>query len=244
MKISQVFIVFIGLFLFGFSQSEGVDSNLVRLGSSYGGWVIPQIFSSNSVCYCVGAGEDISFDLELAKNFGCEVFVIDPTPRACLHFNYVKESILKGLVPYTNAAKPVLYVATPASVEKLHFLSYGLWVNDETIKFYSPKNPSHVSHSILNLQKTEDYFEAQCKKISTLMAELGHDHIDLLKMDIEGAEYSVIENFLQEKISIRCLCVEFHEAEKNQRIVRLLQENGFDLVHSEGKNSTFVSRRY
>ena len=34
------------------------------------------------------------------------------------------------------------------------------------------------------------------KTLGTTMRELGHDHIDLLKMDIEGAEYAVLDAML------------------------------------------------
>src|SRR3546814_9362953 len=51
----------------------------------------------------------------------------------------------------------------------------GLWSEDATLRFYAPRDPTHVSHSIVNLQETESYFEARCRSIASLMAELGHD---------------------------------------------------------------------
>lgn len=42
------------------------------------------------------------------------------------------------------------------------------------------------------------------------MSSLGHDHIDLLKMDIEGFEYDVFDQMLELGISPRCILVEFH----------------------------------
>ncbi|MEI3651315.1 MAG: hypothetical protein V6D39_15295 [Dolichospermum lemmermannii FEM_B0920] len=40
--------------------------DLVELGTKYGGWVIPLgLLISDSVCYFVGWGEDISFDIAL-----------------------------------------------------------------------------------------------------------------------------------------------------------------------------------
>jgi hypothetical protein len=42
------------------------------------------------------------------------------------------------------------------------------------------------------------------------MGELGHDKIDLLKMDIEGAEYSVLADLLASHIRVDQLLVEFH----------------------------------
>jgi FkbM family methyltransferase len=40
------------------------------------------------------------------------------------------------------------------------------------------------------------------KTLKDIMNELGHEHIDVLKMDIEGSEYDVLENILNENISV------------------------------------------
>jgi len=42
------------------------------------------------------------------------------------------------------------------------------------------------------------------------MAQFGHEHIDLLKMDIETAEYTVIPDLLGSGIIPSQLCIEFH----------------------------------
>src|SRR3546814_18913651 len=70
----------------------------------------------------------------------------------------------------------IAYVADHAmEVKKFHFMPVGLWSEDATLRFYAPRDPTHVSHSIVNLQETESYFEARCRRIASLMAELGHD---------------------------------------------------------------------
>jgi len=42
------------------------------------------------------------------------------------------------------------------------------------------------------------------------MRELGHVSIDLLKMDIEGAEYDVLADMISQRIPVKQLLVEFH----------------------------------
>ena len=50
---------------------------------NYGAWVVPKdLLSSTSVVYCVGVGDDISFDIDLIERFGCIVHAFDPTPTA------------------------------------------------------------------------------------------------------------------------------------------------------------------
>jgi hypothetical protein len=60
---------------------------LVYLGSTYHGYSIPDNYlSESSVCYCVGAGTDISLDIELVTKFRAQVFIFDPMPYALSHF--------------------------------------------------------------------------------------------------------------------------------------------------------------
>jgi FkbM family methyltransferase len=162
-----------------------------RLGSRYGGWKIPSSFIGlDSVVYCAGAGEDITFDLELIQRFGCQVYTIDPTPRAKAHV-----------------------AVTAPSDNRFHFLDVGLWDCDDVIRFYAPADPTHVSHSALNLQRTSEFFEAPVKKLSTIMREHGHKRLSLLKLDIEGAEYRVLDSLIADGVNADVICVEYDEAQ-------------------------------
>jgi hypothetical protein len=117
------------------------------------------------------------------------------------------------------------------------------------MRFYAPRNHRHVSHSILNLQKTERFFEADCKRIDTIMRELGHSTLSLLKLDIEGAEYAVIESMLNGEIRPRVLAVEFDEIhtpkdggshDRITKMIRRITRIGYKLVCADGPNYTFV----
>jgi len=55
-----------------------------------------------------------------------------------------------------------------------------------------------------------DAIEVTVRRLSTIMRELGHGAIDLLKMDIEGAEYEVVADLLECGVDVRQLLVEFH----------------------------------
>lgn len=63
---------------------------MVRLGSDGCGWWVPKaVVRPRAIAYCAGAGEDISFDLELHRR-GLTVVTIDPTPRAIAHVDSVQ----------------------------------------------------------------------------------------------------------------------------------------------------------
>jgi hypothetical protein len=73
------------------------------------------------------------------------------------------------------------------------------------------------------------------KRLSTIARELGHEHIDVLKMDIEGAEYDVLVDL--EKSSIRPvqILIEFHHrfpgigVERSRNAVSLLRAMNYRL---------------
>jgi FkbM family methyltransferase len=190
---------------------------VIRPGTHYGGWLIPEHFiTPQSVVYLAGAGEDVSFDAAVADQFGCDVHIIDPTPRAATHVAQLKTNIAAGeKTPLANIATGVYPDYRPATAEKLHFHTVGLWNEDTVLKFYAPANPAYVSHSIVNLQKTEHFIEVPVCRLTTLMQQLGHSEIDLLKIDIEGAEYTVLSAVLAEKIKVKVICVEYDENATN-----------------------------
>ena len=80
------------------------------------------------------------------------------------------------------------------------------------------------------------------------MAKNGHDSIDLLKIDIEGFEYEVLESCLAQRIPIKQICVEFHDffpeipKARTKQMIRALQSHGYDLIHRHRHDHTFLRR--
>lgn len=195
---------------------------LEKIGSDYGGWVVPvDLMSGTSICYCVGVGEDVTFDVGLIERFGCSVIAFDPTPRA-------REFVVKNV-----------------NDERFIFDPRGVWRQDGPIRFYSPADELHVSHSIVNLQKTESYFEADCRRLAGLMAERGHTHLDLLKLDIEGAEFDVIDSIIEDNLDIKVFCFEFDQPASIWKLLSALwalHSWGMRLVNVDGLNFTLLKK--
>lgn len=195
---------------------------LVRLGSDYGGWTVPEdLIERDWICYSGGVGTDISFDLALIDRFGCEVWAFDPIPEAGA------------------------YAAREGAVDGFHFLPYGIWSEDTEQKFYAPFDKEHVSHSIGNLQNTDRYIVARCRSLPSVMAELGHDRIDLLKLDVEGAEYEALECIADGRVTPTVLCVEFHRlssVDQMFRAVDRLRSAGWVPVHLNRSDMTLLRR--
>jgi FkbM family methyltransferase len=194
--------------------------DLVRIGSGYGGWWIPKdLLGPESICYLAGVGTDITFDLGVIERYGCRVWGIDPTPKS------------------------INWVAGQSVDERFTMVPVGLAAEPGTLRFYAPQDPNHVSHSIKNLQCTDTYFEARVTTIAGLMAELGHDHIDLLKLDIEGAEHETIRALLRDGLRPAVLCVEFDQPEPlalGRATTAALRAAGYDLVKVDCFNLTFI----
>ncbi|MCF6318388.1 MAG: FkbM family methyltransferase, partial [Proteobacteria bacterium] len=71
----------------------------------------------------------------------------------------------------------------------------------------------------------------------SIMKKLNHNHIDIMKMDIEGAEYGVLKNLLQSSIRPRILMLEYHHRfkgigkKKTIDSVNALKRAGYLLVY-------------
>lgn len=226
---------------------------LVTLGSRYGGWTIPEdALGIDSRCYLFGAGEDISFDVALIRRFGAEAHVFDPTPRAKTHIDDLIAATRQGRPFAVNNDPSVSYEIDAADLEKLHFHPLGIWSKAETLRFYAPANPDHVSHSVVNLQRTDRYFEAPVQPLDTILDELGHDLPDLVKLDIEGAEYEALGAMLTAGLLPLCLLVEFDEGNQPlddgafgriQGQIETLRAAGYRVLDLQGWNACFGLRK-
>jgi len=223
-----------------------------RFGTVYSGMHYPKDLpglNKNSIIYCVGAGEDISHDIEVAKKCGAPVYIFDPTPRSIEHVNMVK-SVLNGAEPITDRRFgggdpnywPIIQQnAIPG--DSVHFYPWGVFTKDDSdMKFYLPTNTQYVSHSLMEGMKSENYISVPVKKLQTIMAELGHTSLDFLKLDIEGSECDVIDQMLAAEILPTYLSVDFdlgwtgehiRDRERCLATINNLYKSGYSLLYNK-----------
>jgi FkbM family methyltransferase len=202
--------------LFSHVLRPAADVLTTRLGSQYAGFHVPvQLLTETSIVYSAGVGEDVTFDLAVIEAVGCEVWAFDPTPRSIEFARSIREP-------------------------KFHFLPYGLWSDDSVQRFHAPVDATHVSHSIANLQQTTAYFEAECRSVHSLMTELGHDQIDLLKLNIEGAEYAVLASLGD--VHPRIICGEFHRTRSLRTLVSFIRSLPYEPIRVDDFDVTLISR--
>ena len=182
-------------------------------GSEYGCWpVLNGSLNEDSVVYSFGVGTDISFDLELIRNFGSAVFAFDPTPHS------------------------VFWVAQQVLPQKFSFASVGISDGIGNLYFAPPEKDGFVSYSAASLQRSAaELTELPVKPLDVIMKSHQHNSIDLMKMDVEGSEYSVIKDMIKKKIYPKQLCVEFHHGmygfsnDDTREAVSLLRDAGYQL---------------
>jgi FkbM family methyltransferase len=184
---------------------------LERLGTDYGGWTVPvDLIAGDWTCLCAGAGIDVSFDLALAERFGATVITVDPTEESRDH------------------------VARADPDGRLRFVSAALWREDGELEMFVAADPAHRTLSSDDLQRTGRSVRVPARGLA------GFGPLDLVKLDIEGAEYDVLPTLGAE---VRVLCVELHPTRGVRtavRAVRALHAAGFALVARRGADFTFV----
>jgi len=197
-------------------------------GSWYGGWAIKvNSLTSESSVFSVGVGEDISFDLGLINKYGCVVFALDPTTRS------------------------QQWVAKSVTDRRFVFHKIALAATDGTLELFPPSETAHVSASCRQSSHTlTASYAVPCMRLTTLMREKGVTRINVLKMDIEGAEYDVIQDIVKSGLaqSIDQLLVEFHHhfssfsTKDTQKAVEKLCNNNFQIawVSNAGHEVLFV----
>jgi FkbM family methyltransferase len=205
-----------------------IRPTLGRCGvEQHGEWyVCPDDLGPDTVVYSMGVGRDVSFDLSVIGSFGAEVFAFDPTPEA------------------------VRWVRSQSLPTRLHVVELGVAGFDGAASFHAPSDPKNPSFGFEGPSRGRGgTVTCEVRRLSTLMAMLGHREIGLLKLDVEGAEYEVIADLLSQRVPVNQLLVEFHHRKpgigpkKTHEAVRSLRAHGFELFHVSPSGQEFAFRR-
>ena len=195
----------------------------------YGEWAIcPELLEQRVIVYSMGVGDNIDFELALIEDWNAEVYAFDPTPPAA----WANDLDLSN---------------------GFHFYRWAAAAHDgELILYPRVKRDGSTSNNMYTLvaeeSASQDGIHVPARSIRSIMGTLGHTSIDIIKMDIEGAEYAVLENLLSEKIKPGHLLVEFHHRfpgigkSMTSDIVKRMRLAGYRILYvsTTGREITFI----
>jgi FkbM family methyltransferase len=205
-----------------------------RLGTRYGGWWIfaPAVGPDPLLIDC-GLGVDISFPSAFLGRFGGRVIGIDPNPAA---------------LEYSRARCP----------PGMEVRAGAFWTQaGRELTFHLPRPPGElpkgadgVSGSLVPSHKYAGgaTLTVRTTSLAELLSQAGRAECDVLKLDIEGAEYEVLDAQCAsgEIRRARQLLVEFHHhctertLEDTRRRIAQVEASGFSLRHTEDRNCVFL----
>lgn len=205
-----------------------------RLGTRYGGWWMDcTLVSQVPLLVDCGLGEDISFPSAFLARFGGRVIGVEPNPRSL--------AFCQQHCPTGMEIRPCAFWKTSGE-----FLTFHLPRDQAQL----PKGADGVSGSLVG---THAYVSGgQRLTVSTLslaalLTDAGREECDVLKLDIEGAEYEVLGALCSsgEIRRTRQLLIEFHHrathhtAEETSACIRDIEATGFKLIYVESRNHIF-----
>ena len=152
---------------------------------------IDQIFEGEEDLTVLDIGGNIGLFSLFAQDRCKAIYPVEPTPN---HFHILKE-LTKD---YPN----------------IHPLNYAASNENTTIDFYINEENTTMN-SLANKYGTK--VEVEAKTIRTIIDELGLDHVDFVKCDIEGSEMVALteETVGAVKDLVDCWFVEVHATEKS-----------------------------
>lgn len=170
--------------------------------------------------YSFGIGFDYSFETELVERYGATVYAFDPSPE-------VVEK-MKEAIP-----------------ERLLYYPYGISDKDEIKTFYKPRYADNYSEIFSYWTSETEKIQFEVYRLDSLMRKFGHNHLDLLKMDVEGTEFAVLQDIVT-RLDIDQICIETHarifpnSVELMRNTKKLFNENGYALIYNGTQEQTYI----
>lgn len=205
-----------------------------RLGTKYGGWwIMSSAIRKDPLLIDCGLGNDISFPIAFLQKFGGRIIGIDPNPAA---------------IDYCTKHAP----------NDMEIRPEAFWAQaGETLTFHLPrpisqlpKGADGVSGSLIasHSYAGESALTVRTTSLEEILNTSGYTECDVLKLDIEGAEYEVLKSICNsgQVRMARQLLIEFHHHctehtfQDTLDAVAKVQASGFKLCHTEDRNYIFL----
>lgn len=184
-------------------------------------------FNESSVIVDVGCGYEAELSRHMIEQHNLNAFGVDPTKKHAPSLKMLEES-MKG---------------------KFHHLPIAVTEKDGFITFHESRK--NESGSILlehtNMQNDEiTTYGVESVSLSALVKRVGTTFVDFLKLDLEGAEYALLDNISSEDIvPFQQIFIEFHHhctnhsAQETKLLVQSICSKGFRVLTIDHHNYLF-----
>ena len=210
---------------------------LINLGGDLGHIVDTDLINDNSII--IDAGANVGHFIEKMRTLTkAKIYVIE-----CSSYNYkvLCEKQYENIKMYRSAL-----VGT--KVDKVTLTEYaGLPKGDGHPRFnqwcniYDTHSERFTDDPLVKVVK----YDVDAITLGELIEENDIQSIDYLKMDVEGAEYEIIQNLTQKDADIiKQISMEPHDPEKNAEMVERLESLGFTVHTFRTPGSTEVAEYY
>ena len=190
-------------------------SNLIRVGpKTDGGYVIDKrILNKTNTLITCGLNDDWEFEKSfLKKNHKCKIKAFDHTVNGKFWLSRFKKDIVSLLLFKKLKMNKILDV--------FKYIDYLIFFRE---------NKKHYQKKIVF--KKKNHRETTIPKIL-----IKHDKV-VLKIDIEGDEYKVLDDIKKNSKKIVFLIIEFHDVDKNiNKIKKFLAKNDLKNIHIHANN--------
>jgi FkbM family methyltransferase len=188
--------------------------------------------SADSVVIDGGCSYEADFSVCLMRRHGVRAFGVDPTRKHA--------PALRTL----ERAYPGRFVHVPCAIAAVD----GVLTFNESEQ---NESGSLLKDHVNVLQDRTTSYDVSALTPRSLLERIGVEAVDILKLDLEGAEYSVLEGIRDEDLRrVRQLFVEFHHHAVNhyteadtRRIVELVCALGFKAFSLDDHNYLFYRAR-
>ena len=198
-----------------FKPYKSAKKNLIRVGpNTDGGYVIDKrVIKKIKTLITCGLNDDWEFEKEFLKiNPDCKILAYDHTVNKKFWGNRFKKDLISFFLLKKLSPRKILDI--------FKYIDY--------INFFKKNNKHYIKKVVL---KSKNKKEISIKKI------LKNKKNILLKIDIEGDEYKVLEPIKKNFQHIYLLIIEFHNIHKNiSKIKKFLVKSKLKLIHIHGNN--------
>jgi FkbM family methyltransferase len=233
---------------------------LETLGSRYGKKTFVRLKKQKEklVLLSGGVGEDISFDIDFAREFDCLTILIDPSTPALQHFQEVHKRFgQEKSKSYSMGSRQSVesYDLQNLQRESFIFLQKGLWNSSEDLEFFLPHDTSRDSSGSINgihtlYRKNTASYSIKTTTVFEVLKSLQLDRVDILKLDIEGSALEVVSQMFADNIFPDQLLIEFDELHfpsfkskrRGEKLFKILMRHGYVLVHRDSCDFTLIKK--